>query len=111
MLKYRDEDALECFCKIICETDPAKLSELDIADATRSLAHFDYDDYDCLKVLIKQSIRRADSFKLQTLAVVLNSFAELGIANDTLLTISKQSILAKIDRDIVKEENKPLITG
>lgn len=68
-------------------------------------------DYDCLEVLLKQSIRRADSFSLQSLAVVLNAFAELEIVNPTLLTISKQTILAKIDRKAVTADNKPLITG
>jgi len=68
-------------------------------------------DYDCLEVLLKESIRRADGFTLQTLAVVLNSFAELEIANPTLFTIAKQCILAKIDRKAVTADNKPLITG
>ena len=62
-------------------------------------------------MLLKQSIRRADKFNLQTLAVVLNAFAELEIANPTLLTIAKQTLLSKIDRQAVTQDGQPLITG
>ena len=71
-------------------------------------------DYDCLEVLLKQSIHRADQFSLQTLAVVLNSFAELEVSNPTLLAISKQTILSRIDRLsaasslVTKQENSNL---
>jgi len=64
---------------VILDTKPDLLNELDIANAVRSLAHFKHTDYDVLEVLLKQSIRRADTFKLQTLSVILNSFAELDI--------------------------------
>ena len=111
MLNYNYEQALERFSQVIRETEPDKLSELDIADALRALAHFQHMDYDCLEVLLKQSIKRADKFKLQTLAVVLNAYAELEIVNPTLLTIAKQTILARIDRNEVTIDGEPSITG
>jgi len=67
-------------------------------------------DYDCIEVLLKQSIKRADNFSMQTLAVILNSFAELDISNATLLTISKQILLQKIDSKALNAHGQPLIT-
>jgi len=69
--------------------EPDKLHDLDIANAVRSFAHFEHVDYDCLEVLLKQTIRRADQLNMQTLAVILNSFADMDISNPTLLAISK----------------------
>lgn len=94
---YYDKVAMDRFANVIMNTEPDKLNELDIANAVRSFAHFQFLDYDCLEVLLKQCIRRADNFNMQTLAVVLNSFAELDVSNPTLLEISKQILLKKID--------------
>ena len=44
-------------------------------------------------MLLKSTINRTREFNLQTLAVTLNSFAELDITNETLLQISKQYLL------------------
>lgn len=61
---FYDKVALERFSQVILDTKPDQLNELDIANAVRSLAHFKHTDYDVLEVLLKQSIRRADTFKL-----------------------------------------------
>jgi len=61
---YHDKVALERFSKVILDTKPDSLNELDIANAVRSFAHFQHMDYDCLEVLLKESIKRADTFKL-----------------------------------------------
>lgn len=47
--------------------------------------------------LIEQSIRRAQDFKMQSLAVIVNALADLDIANPTLLEVVKQILLRKID--------------
>jgi len=47
---------------------------------------------------------------MQTLAIILNSFAELEVSNPTLLAISKQILLAKIDTKAVSADGQPLIT-
>lgn len=106
---YYDKQALERFSQVIIEAKPDQLNELDIADAVRSFAHFKHMDYDVLEVLLKQSIRRADTFKLQTLSVILNSFAELDIQNPTLLAISKQILLSKIDGKAENADGMALI--
>ena len=46
---------------------------------------------------------------MQTLAVVLNSFAELDVSNPTLLEISKQILLKKIDLKATAPDGKTLI--
>ena len=107
---YYDKVALERFSKVILDTKADQLNELDIANAVRSFSHFQHMDYDCLEVLLKQTIRRADTFKLQSLAVILQSFAELDISNPTLLTISKQILLWKSDSKAVSADGQPLIT-
>ena len=66
-------------------------------------------DYDSLEVLLKQSIRRAENFPMQTLAVILNSFSELDISNPTLLSISQQILLSKIDTKAISADGMPLI--
>lgn len=44
---------MERFSLVIREMPPDKLSELDIADALRSFAHFQHVDYDCLELLLQ----------------------------------------------------------
>ena len=46
---------------------------------------------------------------MQTLAVILNSFAELDISNPTLLAISREILLSKIDTKAVSADGMPLI--
>ena len=48
-------------------------------------------------MLLKQSIRTASDMKLKSLAVVVNSFAELDVTNPTLLTITKEILLKSVD--------------
>ena len=100
---------MERFSKVILDTEPSKLHDLDIANAVRAFSHFNYIDYDCLEVCLKQSIRRADKLPMQTLAVILNSFAEMEVSNPTLLEISKQVLLQKIDSKAVSPNGMPLI--
>ena len=58
---------------------------------------------------MKGSIRRAHEFDMKTLAVVVNSFAELDVTNPTLMTIAKELVLrhcdTKSDRPIEKDDN------
>ena len=96
-LDYRSDVAIKRFCETIVASDGATLGEIDIANALCSLAHFQNVHYDCIVKLIEQSIRRAQDFKLQTLAVIVNSLADLDVANPTLLEIVKQILLRKID--------------
>ena len=63
----------------------------------RAFAHFQYVNFDCLEILLKQSIRSASEMKLRSLAVVVNSFAELDVTNPTLLTITKEILLRSVD--------------
>lgn len=60
---------------------------------------------------MKQSIRRADQFNLQSLAVITNALADLEIVNPTLLTIVKQILLNKIDKKALTHDGQPLISG
>lgn len=57
---YYDKVAFERFSQVLLTAEPDKLHDLDIANAVRSFAHFEHVDYDCLEVLLKQTIRRAD---------------------------------------------------
>ena len=109
-IDYFDKQAMERFSQVLLDCEPEKLHHLDIANALRSFAHFHYLDYDCLEVLIKETIKRAEKFEMQTLAVILNSLAALDISNPTLLTICKHILLQKIDAKATLADGEPLIT-
>ena len=79
--------------------------------ALRCFAHFDHVDFSCLEKLIKQTIIKAQTFNTQTLAVVLNSLADLDIHNPTLLTISKELIIQKFDEGQLASEQGLTIEG
>lgn len=96
-LDYKNEHALFKFGQTIVNSDANKLNELDIANTLRAYAHFQHVDYECIEVLLKQTIRRAQDFKLQSLAVIANSLADLDIVNPTFLEIVKQILIEKID--------------
>jgi hypothetical protein len=96
-LDHFSEKALVRFSQAFVDSDHKRINQLDIANAIRSFAHFKYLNYDCVELLLKQSIEKVTDFNLQTLAVVVNSFSELNVANPTLLGITKAIILEKID--------------
>jgi len=96
-LNHFSEKALIRFSKAFVDSNHDRINQLDIANAIRSFAHFKYLNYDCVELLLKQSIEKVTDFNLQTLAVVVNSFSELNVANPTLLGITKAIILEKID--------------
>lgn len=85
------------FTKAILEAEGKDMNELDLANSLRALAHFQHLDYDCLEMLLKESIKQSGDMKLRSLAVVLNSFAELDVTNPTLLTITREILLRSID--------------
>jgi hypothetical protein len=93
-LDVRNETALKMFSDVILRVgEPYKLNELDLANSLRSFAHFQYVNYDCLELLLKQTIRSAHEMKLRSLAVIVNSFSELDVVNPTLLGITKEILL------------------
>ena len=92
-LDHFNKVAVDCFTRVIVDTKPELIKPIDIASAMRAYAHFQHLDYDCMEMLLKIAISRTREFNLQTLAVTLNSFAELDITNETLLQISKQYLL------------------
>ena len=51
-IDYFDKPAMERFSQVLIDSEPSKLHDLDIANAVRSFAHFQYIDYDCLEVII-----------------------------------------------------------
>jgi hypothetical protein len=71
-------------------TQPDRLNELDVANCVRAFAVFEYLDYDCLELLLRQSIRTATEMKLFSLAVIMHSFAELDIQNPALISITRE---------------------
>ena len=70
--------------------------DVDIANCVKSFAVFEYLDYDCLEMLLLQTIRTATQMKLFSLAVIVDSFALLDIRNPQLVSISKQIILQQL---------------
>ncbi len=96
-LDHKSEAGLKLFADVIQKGDSSKLNELDLANSLRAFAHFQYVNFDCLEMLLKQSIRSASEMKLKSLAVVVNSFAELDVTNPTLLTITKEILLRSVD--------------
>ena len=59
----------------------------------KSFAFFKHVNYECMESLIKVTIQNSETYKMQTLAVIANSLAELDIKNKTVFTIIKTTIL------------------
>ena len=85
-----------------------------MAHAFTSLAHFNHSKSEnaikCLETLIKVSIRYANYYNIQTLAVISNSLAELDIQNSTFFTILKNIIMTFEKRETemtLGEESDP----
>ena len=98
---------MDCFTQVILSTKPELIQPIDVASALRSYAHFQHLDYDCIEVLLKISINRATDFNMQTLAVTVNALAELDITNPTLLQITKQILLKRIDEKATGPLDEP----
>lgn len=97
-LDYFDEKVFELLSNQVAK-NPAKLLELEVANALRAFAHFNYINYDAMDPLIRTSIARAADFNTKTLAVILNSMAELDIKNQTLFTHVKNLIMKDFHDD------------
>ena len=50
-----------------------------------------------MELLIKQTIKDCENFKLQSLAIISNSLADLGVKNDTLFAAIAKVIFDKHD--------------
>ena len=88
-LDHESKVGMDCFTQALLNTKPELIKPIDVASAMRSFAHFQYVNYDCIEVLLKITIRNTQDFKMQTLAVTINSLADLDITNPTLLLITK----------------------
>ena len=108
-LDYESEDALDRLSQVVMETNEDKLGEIDIAHTLRAFSHFKYRKYACIEHLLKITIKKADMYKVQTLADVIHSLAELEIVNPTLLQITKQVLLRKLDRKAEGPNGEPVI--
>jgi ribosomal protein L25 (general stress protein Ctc) len=75
------------------------MNELDVANAMRAFAHFKYINYEAMESLIKVSIKHAQEYKLQSLAVITNSLAQLDIQNGTYFSIIKNILLKDYHED------------
>lgn len=109
-LDYKSEAALQQFSDVIMATKPDALNEIDVAHSLRAFAHFKFKRYECIESILKLSIRKADIYKVQTLADVIHSLAELDIINPTLLEITKQVLLRKLDHKAVGPYGEPIVT-
>lgn len=90
-LEFKSYKALKQLTAVVVRNQE-RLNDLDVSNVVKSYAMFNYLDYDCLEMLLKHSIRTATEMKLFSLAVIVDSFAELDIRNPQLITISKQII-------------------
>ena len=107
-LDYESESALQQFSDIVISTHPDKLNEIDVAHTLRALSHFNCKRYECIEQLLKLTIRKADIYKIQTLADVIHSLAELEVINPTLMQITKQILLKKLDNKAVGPHGEPI---
>jgi hypothetical protein len=79
-LEFRSDEALKELTAVVMR-QREKLMDVDIANCVRSFAVFEYLDYECLEMLLLQTIRTATQIKLFSLAVIVDSFALLDIRN------------------------------
>lgn len=87
-LEYKSIAAMKHMTAVVMEQKD-RLKDVDVANCVKSYATFEYLDYECLEMLLLQSIRTATEMKLFSLAVIVDSFAELDIRNPQLINISK----------------------
>lgn len=69
------------------------LNEIDVANAIRAFAYFNHVDFKTMESLIKVTIKNCSEYKLQSLAVISNSMAQLGIQNKTFFEIVKTVLI------------------
>ena len=79
-LRYYNESALKELTGVVMRNQD-RLNDVDVANCVKAFSTFQYLDYDALEMLLKQSIRHATEMKLFSLAVILDSFAEMDIRN------------------------------
>jgi hypothetical protein len=72
-------------------------TDLDLATALRTFAHFEYKNHDCLDLLMRKSVKQASEMGMRSLAVVVSSFAQLDKADPVLMTITREAILKGSD--------------
>jgi hypothetical protein len=79
-LRYYNEAAFKELTGVVMRNQD-RLNDVDVANCVKAFSTFQHLDYDALEMLLKQSIRHATEMKLFSLAVILDSFAELDIRN------------------------------
>ena len=55
-LDFYDKVAFDRFSQVITNSETHQIHDLDIANSLRAFAHFQHFDYDCLEVLVKETI-------------------------------------------------------
>lgn len=62
----------------------------------QSLQHFKHIDAAVLSIIIKQSILQCEKFPVQSIAIVCNALADLGINNQNLFTKVKEVLMTRL---------------
>jgi hypothetical protein len=91
-LEHYDERLYDKLGKVLVQNYD-KLGEIDVANAFRAFAHYKHTHTEqaaeTLESLVRTTIRNLSGWKVQSIAVVCNSLAELDITNPTVYTIVK----------------------
>ena len=95
-LNHYDKALFEHFCETILSTED-KFHHQDISNTIQALGHFEHLNFKVMELLIKQTIKDCENFKLQSLAIISNSLADLGVKNDTLFAAIAKVIFDKHD--------------
>ena len=95
-LNFYDRELFDIFCQIIVKND-GNFHHKDTANALQSLACFEHFHYDAMGALIKNTIENCQNFSPQSLAIVCNSLADLGVKNDALFAKVNQTLLTTSD--------------
>ena len=81
------------FCTHIVKSKNKKITHQDVANGLESLSHFNHLDGPSMTLLIEKTIDQMNMFSNQSLAIVCNSLATLGVQTKALLVDVKERLL------------------
>lgn len=73
------------------------MSEVELVGSLKALAHFQHKKEESIEPLIKRTITLSDKLSLGALASIVDSLAELEMANPILMGITREVFLQRVD--------------
>ena len=79
-LNWYDKELFEYFCEIIGQNE-GELVGTDVANALQSLGFHQHLDINAMGKLVNHTLENMNKFSYQSLSIICNSLADLGVKN------------------------------